>query len=232
VRGPSRSPARRGRRNLSNVDMVPAMRTTTKPVLGPRSAGVYAVLLVVIAAGTALAAVVLLVLGLTRDASDVTVHLTDAVRLDLGERLDLPDGAVLLGNLVPVGLHVPGLPLGLRLLAQLGAVLFLLSVSAGALALAQVLRTVRAGRPFARHNPTALVVVAVAVLVGGGVAPVVSGAAALAALDHLGLAGDGSPFLTLSSFSLAPVLVAVLLLGIAEAFRRGAAMADDMAGLV
>jgi hypothetical protein len=212
--------------------MVPAMRTTTKPVLGPRSAGVYAVLLVVIAAGTALAAVVLLVLGVTRDAADVTVHLTDAVRLDLGERLDLPDGAVLLGDLVPVGLHVPGLPLGLRLLAQLGAVLFLLSVSAGALALAQVLRTVRAGRPFARHNPTALVVVAVAVLVGGGVAPVVSGAAALAALDHLGLAGDGSPFLTLSSFSLAPVLVAVLLLGIAEAFRRGAAMADDMAGLV
>ena len=95
-----------------------------------------------------------------------------------------------------------------------------------------MLRTVRAGRPFARHNATALVVVAVAVLVGGGVAPVVSDAAALTALDHLGLAGDEFPFRTLSSFSLAPVLVAVLLLGIAEAFRRGAAMADDVAGLV
>jgi amino acid transporter len=207
------------------------MRMTTKPVLGPRSAGVYAILLVLIAAGTALAAVALLVLSVTRDAAEVTVHLTDAVRLDLDERLDLPGGAVLLGNLVPVGLHVPDLPLGLRLLVGLGAALFLLSVSAGALALAQVLRTVRVGRPFARHNATALVV-AVALLVGGVVAPVVSDAAALAALDHLGLAGDESPFGTLSSFSLAPVLVAVLLLGIAEAFRRGAAMADDVAGLV
>jgi amino acid transporter len=208
------------------------MRMMTKPVLGTRSAGVYAILLVLIAAGTALAAVALLVLSVTRDAAEVTVHLTDAVRLDLDERLDLPGGAVLLGNLVPVGLHVPDLPLGLRLLVGLGAALFLLSVSAGALALAQVLRTVRVGRPFARHNATALVVVAVAVLVGGGVTPVVSDAAALAALDRLGLAGDESPFRTLSSFSLAPVLVAVLLLGIAEAFRRGAAMADDVAGLV
>lgn len=208
------------------------MRTMTKPVLGPRSAGVYAILLALIAAGTALAAVALLVLGVTRDAADVSVHLTDAVRLDLGERLGLPDGAVLLGTLVPVGLHVPDLPMELRLLAQLGPALVLLSVSAGALALAQVLRTVRAGRPFARHNPTALVVVAVAVLVGGGVAPVISDAAALAALHHLGLAGDGSPFLTLSSFSLAPVLVAVLVLGIAEAIRRGAAMADDVAELM
>jgi amino acid transporter len=207
------------------------MRMMTKPVLGTRSAGVYAILLVLIAAGTALAAVALLVLSVTRDAAEVTVHLTDAVRLDLDERLDLPGGAVLLGNLVPVGLHVPDLPLGLRLLVGLGAALFLLSVSAGALALAQVLRTVRVGRPFARHNATALVV-AVALLVGGVVAPVVSDAAALAALDHLGLAGDESPFGTLSSFSLAPVLVAVLLLGIAEAFRRGAAMADDVAGLV
>jgi amino acid transporter len=203
-----------------------------KPLLGPRSAGAYAILLVLIAAGAALTAVAVLVVGVTRDAADVTVHLTDAVRLDLDERLDLPGDAVLLGNLIPVGLHVPDLPLGLRLLAQLGAALFLLSVSAGALALAQVLRTVRAGRPFARHNATALVVVAVAVLVGGGIAPVVGDAAALAALDHLGLAGEGSPFHTLSSLSLAPVLLALLLLGLAEAFRRGAAMADDVAGLV
>jgi hypothetical protein len=212
--------------------MVPRMRATAKPLLGPRSAGVYAVLLVLIAAAAGLAAAAVLVLGVTRDAADVTVHLTDAVRLDLDDRLDLPEGAVLLGNLIPVDLHVPDLPIGLRLLAQLGAALTFLSVSAGALALAHVLRTVRTGRPFARHNATSLVVVAVAVIVGGCAAPLVNDAAALAALGHLGLAGADSPFLTPSSFSVTPVLLAVPLLALAEAFRRGTAMADDVEGLV
>ncbi len=212
--------------------MVSRVLTTAKPLLGPRSAGLFAILLVLIAAGAALAAAALLVVGVTRDAADVTVHLTDAVRLGLDDRLDLPAGAVLLGNLVPVDLHVPDLPLGLRLLAQLGPALLFLAVSAGALALAQVLRTIRAGRPFARHNAACLLVVAIAVVVGGAVAPMVRDAAAFAALDHLGLTGEDSPFLLQMSVPMTPFLLAVLVLGIAEAFRRGAAMADDVDGLV
>ncbi|WP_324278032.1 hypothetical protein [Blastococcus brunescens] len=129
-------------------------------------------------------------------------------------------------------LHVPDLPLGLRLLAHSGNVLLFLSIAAGALALAHVLRAVRAGRPFATGTPALLVVVALAVLVGGGLAPVLRDAAALAGLDHLGLTGEDSPFLAQMSVPLTPVLLAVAVLGIAEAFRRGAAMADDVAGLV
>jgi hypothetical protein len=212
--------------------MVSRVLTTAKPLLGPRSAGLVAILLVLVAAGAALAAAALLVVGVTRDAADVTVHLTDAVRLGLDDRLDLPAGAVLLGNLVPVDLHVPDHPLGLRLLAQLGPALLFLAVSAGALALAQVLRTIRAGRPFARRNAACLLVVAIAVVVGGGIAPMVRDAAAFAALDHLELAREDSPFLVQSSVPIAPFLLAVLVLGIAEAFRRGAAMADDVDGLV
>jgi hypothetical protein len=212
--------------------MVPRMKATVQPLLGPRSAGAYAIVLALVAAGAALAAAAVLVQGLTRDGADVTVFLTDGARLALDDRLDLPEGAVLLGNLVPVDLHVPDLPLGLRLLARLGTVLLFLAIAGGALALAQVLQTVRAGRPFARRNAGLLVLVAVAVVVGGAVAPLARDAAALAALDHLGLTGEDSPFLPQMSVPLTPALVAVVVLALAEAFRRGAAMADDVAGLV
>jgi hypothetical protein len=208
------------------------MRTTTKPLLGPRSARGFVLVLVLVAVAAALTAAALLYVGVTRDAADVTVTLTYGARLDLNDRLDLPEGAVLLGNLVDVDLHVPDLSLGLRLLAQLSPALLFLSISAGALALAQVMRTVRAGRPFAQRNAARLVVVAVAVVVGGAVAPVLRDAAAIAALDHLGLTGEDSPLLLRMSVPLTPLLLAVLVLGIAEAFRRGAALADDVDGLV
>lgn len=212
--------------------MVPRMKATVQPLLGPRSAGAYAIVLVLVGAGAALTAAAVLVHGLTRGGADVTLFLTDGARVALDDRLALPEGAVLLGNLVPVDLHVPDLPLGLRLLAQLGTALQFLAIAGGALALAQVLRTVRAGRPFARRNAGWLVLVAVAVVVGEGIAPVVRDAAAFAALDHLGLTGEDSPFLLQLSVPLAPVLVAVVVLALVEAFRRGAAMADDVAGLV
>jgi len=206
--------------------------TTAKPLLGPRSAGAFAVLLVLLATAAAVTAAGFLVIAATRDAADVTVYLSDPVRLDLNDRLHLPGDAVLLGDLIPVQLHVPDLPLGLRLLAHLGTVLLFLSVAVGALALAQVLRTVRAGRPFAKRNATWLAIVAVAVAVGGGIAPAVREAGAVAAVDHLGLMAQDSPFVTVMSFSLVPLLVGVVILGVAEAFRRGAAMADDVDGLV
>jgi hypothetical protein len=206
--------------------------TTAKPLLGPRSAGAFAVLLVLLATAAAVTAAGFLVIAATRDAADVTVYLSDPVRLDLNDRLHLPGDAVLLGDLIPVQLHVPDLPLGLRLLAHLGTVLLVLSAAVGALALAQLLRTVRAGRPFAKRNATWLAIVAVAVAVGGGIAPAVREAGAVAAVEHLGLMAQDSPFVTVMSFSLVPLVVAVVILGVAEAFRRGAAMADDVDGLV
>lgn len=211
--------------------MVPGM-STTKPLLGPRSAGAHALLLAFVGAGAALVALVLVWLAVSRDAADVTVFLTNQARLDLDAGLDLPGGAVLLGDLVGVDLHVPDVPLGLRLLAAAGSVLLFLSIAAGALALAQVLRSVRVGRPFARGNATRLQVVAAAVLVGGVLAPMARDAAGFAALDHLGLTDEDSPFLSQLTVPLTPVLLAVAVVGIAEAFRRGALLADDVVGLV
>lgn len=207
------------------------MRTTAKPLLGPRAAGAYAVVLLLVTVGAALTAAALVFVGVTRDAADVWVRLSDRVRLDLNDRLDLPEGATLLGDLIPVRLHVPDLPLDLRLLAQSGDAVLWLLIAVGALALAQVLRTVGAGRPFARRNPTWLAVVAGAVVVGGCLPPVLRDAGAQAALGRLEVPGD-SPFVTWSSFTWTPLLLGIVILGVAEAFRRGAAMADDVAGLV
>lgn len=210
--------------------MVSRMQPIAKPLLGPRAAGAYAVLLVLISVVSACAAAFFLVVGVTRDAADVTAYLSNSERLDLTERLDLPEGATLLGSLIPVEVHVPDLPLGLRLLAQVDQALLFLCVAVGALALAQVLRTVRAGRPFAPRNPTWLAVVAITVVAGGVIPPILGDYGTTMALDHLGVLDDR--FALVSSFSVAPVVLGTVILGVAEAFRRGAALADDVDGLV
>ena len=97
-------------------------------------------------------------------------------------------------GLLLAALAAATLPLGLRLLATAGPVLLLLSVAAGAWCLAGLVRSVRAGQPFDRRNPARLVGVALAVLAGGVLAPVVRDLAGIAVLDSTGLVGPGSPF--------------------------------------
>lgn len=55
---------------------------------------------------------------------------------------------------------------------------------------------------------------------------------AVLVLDRLGRTGPGSPFEVGVTFPLLPVLVAPVILALAEAFRRGAELADDVDGLV
>jgi hypothetical protein len=75
--------------------------------------------------------------------------------------------------------------------------------------------------------------VAAAVLLGGALAPVMDDLAGFAVLEHLDLVGPDSPFvLTLLHVNFAPLLLTLVVLAAAEAFRRGAALADDVDGLV
>ena len=75
--------------------------------------------------------------------------------------------------------------------------------------------------------------VALAVLVGGLLAPIVDNAAANAVIGHLGLRDEDLPFaLVLLDLNFNALLFAALVLAIAEAFRRGGALADDVDGLV
>jgi hypothetical protein len=63
--------------------------------------------------------------------------------------------------------------------------------------------------------------------------PILDDLAGFTVLDRLGLVDSDSPFvLTMVHVDLAPLLLALVVVGAAEAFRRGAALADDVAGLV
>lgn len=206
------------------------MTGPVKPLLGPRSAGLVGVLLVLVAVVAGITAVVVAGWAVARPDADIGVTLTHT-RAAL-EAVPLPPAASFSGDNPVLGLHVRDVPLGLRALALAGTVLLALSVAAGALALAQVLRTIRAGRPFAARNATWWAVVAAAVLVGGGLVPLVDDIAALAVLDRLGLTEAGTPFEVGVTVPLLPFLVTALVLAVAEAFRRGAALTADVEGLV
>jgi hypothetical protein len=89
------------------------------------------------------------------------------------------------------------------------------------------------GRPFERRNAARLLGLTGAVVVGGVLAPILDDLVGFTLLDRLGLVDSDSPFvLTMLHVNVAPLLLALVVLGAAEAFRRGAALADDVDGLV
>lgn len=153
-----------------------------------------------------------------------------------GVALDLPD--------LPAGTHlhtaddefelrVDELPAGLRLLSQASTSLLLLSVAGGAWCLAMVLRTIRVGQPFDRRNPGRLTGLALVVVGASLVPPVLDDVAAHQVLDHLGLLELDSPFVfAILDLPFNGPLYAAIVLAFAEAFRRGATLADDVDGLV
>jgi hypothetical protein len=208
------------------------MTTTDRPLLGRRGSNLATWCLRALAVVAVLTAIVLPLHSLTVSGGSVPTTLV----ADVGQTLDvpgLPDGVTSSVAADAVSLDVARLPTGLRLFTEASDVLLALAVGAGAWWLAGVLQTVSAGRPFDRRNAGRLQGVAAAVLLGGVVAPVLDDVAGFAVLDRLDLAGPDSPFvLTLLSVNLAPVLLALVVLAAAEAFRRGAALADDVDGLV
>jgi Protein of unknown function (DUF2975) len=145
----------------------------------------------------------------------------------------LPSGVTLSTAADALSLDVARLPTGLRLLTEASGVVAALAVAAGAWWLAGVLRTVALGRPFDRRNAARLLGLTGAVVVGGVLAPILDDLVGFSVLDRLGLVDSDSPFvLTMVHVNLAPLLLALVVLGAAEAFRRGAALADDVEGLV
>lgn len=131
-------------------------------------------------------------------------------------------------------LAIPELPLGLRLFAVAGALVAQLAWATGALYVRRVLLTIERREPFTRRNAGRLVRVAGLVLLGGAVAPWLSWWGVREVLAHLKL-----PSLELppgvdvrTDLGLTPLLVALVVLAVAEAFRRGRKLAEDAEGLV
>ncbi len=65
-------------------------------------------------------------------------------------------------------------------------------------------------------------------VLGGLLAPALGDVAAIAVLEQSGLAVSGWPFPIAATFSFVPVMLTVLVLTVAEAFRRGAALTDEL----
>lgn len=167
--------------------------------------------------------------ALSAAGAEVPVTLADGAPVPLS---GLPAGSSALAPDGALRLRVDALPAGVRLLVAAPDALAALAGAAGAWWTAAVLHCVRAGRPFDRRDPTRLAGVAGAVVVGWCGASVLRDVAAMAVLDRLDLVDAGSPFVVSATVPLTGVVVGLAVLGAAEAFRRGAGLTDDVAGLV
>lgn len=108
-----------------------------------------------------------------------------------------------------------------------------LSLGAGALLLRRLLLSIAEGEPFRRGNAARIAGIAALTLGGSIGAAVTPGLAGGLVLERLGLDGADSPVAaTTFSFPQTPLLAALLLLTLAEAFRRGTELAQDVDGLV
>ena len=209
------------------------MSAPSRSYVGRIGMGLAASLLFVVAGVALVVAVLLPINQLTQPGGSVVVTPTD-----LGEdrSLDLPglpDGVVVADSTPDALLTAFDLPAGLRALTELPASLTGLAIAVGAWLLARVISSIQAGRPFDRRNPGRLAGLAAAVVLGGVVSPVSEGLVATAVLEHLGLAGPGSPVALLATtIPLTPIGVALAVLAAAEAFRRGGALQDEVDGLV
>jgi hypothetical protein len=195
---------------------------------------------------------------LTRPDVDVQVRVSDPARLRLPLRVDGAERRLAIdqqGYLSQSSLHVdvPGAPDGTyvdapfdrvtlnawdatvpeRLFSHLDEGASGLCVGLGALLLYQLLLSVAEGRPFDPRNPRRIAAMAGLLLVSGFSAQLLPKLGARLLLERLTLAGPGSPLTTVGGpFDLGFLIGAMILLALAEAFRRGSLLARDVEGLV
>ena len=119
-----------------------------------------------------------------------------------------------------------------QLLARGDSALLGLTVGATALLLLPVLTSIREGAAFRPGHARRLGVLAAVVAVYGVVAPLLTAAATASVLHRTGLSQQRVFEPDGATFGFLPFVVAVGLLVLAEAFRRGEQLADDVEGLV
>ncbi len=206
---------------------------------------------------TALGSVAYAINGATQARADVVVPVTartDAVVDGRGvggaeasvvvRSRDSPGGGLRLGLPgTPQGtsLDVPRDGLKLRawdstvteqVLNRGGSAVLGLCVGAGVLLLRKLLLSVAEGRPFEPGNAARIAGIAGLVVVGSLASDFLPVFGTNLVLRRVGLADAGSPVYAGSTLSVLPLLVAPLLLALAEAFRRGTELAQDADGLV
>lgn len=130
-------------------------------------------------------------------------------------------------------LTLTGATTGQVLLVAAPLVLGTAVVTGAAYCLLLVVRSLRTGTPFHRRNARRLMTAALIVLFGGVVAGMADTFGTMAlAMDGQERLGDGSPLVASAALPLAFVGIGLLLLCLAEFFRRGTQLAEDVEGLV
>lgn len=103
-----------------------------------------------------------------------------------------------------------------------------LLIGTGAWLILRLARTLRAGDPFTPANARRLTLLALVVGIGSTASQMLHIASTLAVLDI----APGGPYVAGGVISFLPLLLMLALAALAEVFRRGARMAQDVEGLV
>lgn len=209
-----------------------------KPYVGSRAIRVVANLALAIGVVAGVAGVGSVVQGALRSGEAVTVpvELRRTVGPGLGpvtaEAPDLPAGSLVTAPPDGWALQVEESTVVEQLLARGGGAVLGLAVLAGTVLLRGLLLSIADGRPFERGNPRRVAGIAALLLGAGVLVPVLPDLAAVVVLERTGQAGPVSPYAATLSWPLLPLAFVPLLLALAEAFRRGASLTDDVRGLV
>ena len=216
------------------------MSALTSTYVGPREFRFLMYALGVIGAVAAVAGPAYAINGATQAGGDVRVHATvQADAFSPHATRTLPDD-VLTDDMLPdgvwveddfdVALRAPGSTVAEQLLGRGDLAVLGLSVGIGALLLLPVLRSIAGGRPFEHGNARRIALVAVLLGVNGVVVPLLPAAATAMVLARTG--ADVEVFEQGVTFTLLPFALVAAVLVVAEAFRRGEQIADDVEGLV
>lgn len=120
-----------------------------------------------------------------------------------------------------------------QLLSRAAAAMLGLCIGLGAVLLRRVLRSVADGRPFRPGNPACLAGIAALMVVASLAAAVLPAVASARVLDRLALDAAASPIASLPvNLDLGPLLATLVVLALAEAFRRGGELAHEVEGLI
>jgi hypothetical protein len=119
-----------------------------------------------------------------------------------------------------------------QLLSRAAAAMLGLCIGLGAVLLRRVLLSVAGGQPFRPGNPACLAGIA-ALMVASLAAAVLPAVASARVLDRLALDAAASPIASLPvNLDLGPLLATLVVLALAEAFRRGGELAHEVEGLI
>lgn len=157
-------------------------------------------------------------------------------RLPQGQGLELYVGEDQ-SNWISAGAHsfifnAAGSTVAEKLLANGDGAVFGLCLLWGALLMRRLLLSIGGGQPFQRRNAARVAGIAGLVAVATVAASVLPYLAARLVLGRLGLGGPASPLYARLAISATPLLLALFLLALAQAFRRGTQLASDTDGLV